>query len=66
MSADAGLRRKLLMRESGLFASDHEQIADGFDFERKWLEMEEKPRFSDVCYVDCALCKSQMRSNFAN
>jgi hypothetical protein len=61
MPPDARLRGKLFLRESGLFSPDHEQIADGFDFETKRLVLEEKPCFSDICKVNCPLCKSPMR-----
>ena len=62
MQPDSRLGGKLFMRKTGLFSPDHEQIADRLDFERKWLVVEEKPCFSDVCDVNYALCKCQMRT----
>jgi hypothetical protein len=61
MQPDSSFFGKLFMRQSGLFSPDHEQIADGLDFERKRLVMEEKPCFLDVCDMNCTLCKCQMR-----
>jgi hypothetical protein len=62
MQPDAGFGGELFLSKSGLFSPYHEQIADGLDFEWKWLVMEEKPCFSDVYDVNCALCKCQMRT----
>jgi hypothetical protein len=52
MQPDAGFGGKLFVSKSGLFSPDHEQIADGLDFERERLVMEEKPRFSDICHMN--------------
>jgi hypothetical protein len=49
MQPDASFCRKLFVRKSGLFSPGHKQIADGLDFERKRLVMEENSCFSDVC-----------------
>jgi hypothetical protein len=48
MQPDTGFGGKLFVCKSGLFPSDHEQIADGLDFEWKRLVMVEKPGFSEA------------------
>jgi hypothetical protein len=58
---DTGFCGKLFVRQSGLFSPDHDQIAAGFNFERKRLVMEENPCFFVVSDVNSALCKCQMR-----
>jgi len=63
MQPDTGFCGKLFVRKSGLFSPDHEQIAKGLDFERKRLVMEEYPCPFDVCDMNGALCKSQMRAS---
>jgi len=62
MQPDTGFCGELFERKYGLFSPDHEQIADGLDFERKRLVMEEYPCFFEVSGVNSALCKCQMRA----
>jgi hypothetical protein len=62
MQPYAGFSSELFERQTSLFSPDHEQIADGLDFEWKRLVMEEYPCFFEVSGVNSALCKCQMRA----
>ena len=61
MEAKASLTSKLFVRDSGLFPPDHEEVADGPDFERKGLVVIHNPCFLDQSGVNGALCKCQKR-----